>query len=135
AGLLVVGRAPGLRSYDIRGKRNMVAPLVRNVRIDVRQWRAAAARESAAGPRVALPGGDGAVLLTGDLDLSVCRRTMSGDGLLGSPVQEDLDRLAAGLLREDRAHFGPCAGCELATEAAADVIHLHFDIGGGNLEV
>ena len=58
---------------------------------------------------------------------------MTGDLLLRSPIQENLDRLAARLLREDRADLGPGAGRELAAESAADVIHLHFDVGGWNL--
>ena len=56
-------------------------------------------------------------------------------GLLGGAIEEELDRLAAGLLGENRADFGPGSGAELAAEAAADVVHLHLDIGGGNLEI
>src|ERR1035441_9842590 len=93
------------------------------------------AAHPAAGPRVGLPGGDGAVLLAGDLDLAEGAGTIAADQQLRAAIEEDLDRLAARLLREPGADFGPRSGAELAAEAAADVIHLHLDIGGGDLQV
>ena len=38
-------------------------------------------------------------------------------------------------LRKLGAHDRPGVRAELAAEAAADVIHLHFDVGGGDLQV
>ena len=60
---------------------------------------------------------------------------LPGDLLFGGAIEEELDRLAAGLLGEAGADFGPGSGAELAAEAAADVVHLDLDVGGGDFEV
>ena len=58
------------------------------------------------------------------------------DRLFGGAIEEQLHRLAAALLRETRADFGPRRpAAELAAETAAHVIHLDVDIGGGHFQV
>ena len=49
--------------------------------------------------------------------------------------RKSLTGLPPAFCERRRADFGPGSGAELAAEAAADVVHLDLDIGGGDLEV
>src|SRR6185369_7876371 len=108
--LLIVRRAPCLCGAAVDGDGHVIEPRVRDVGVDVRQRRLAAAGETAAGPGVGLPGGDGAVLLAGDLDLAEGAGPVAGDLLFAGAIQEELDRLAAGFLRKPCAYLRPGAG-------------------------
>src|ERR1019366_9519746 len=134
-GLLVVGGAPCLRGARIDGNRYVVEARIGDVGIDVGQRGLAAAAETAGSPGFGLPGGDGAVLVTGDFDFAEGAGTVAGNLQFGGAIEEDLDRLAAGPLGEQGTDFGPCSGAELTAEAAADVVHLDLDIGGRYFEV
>src|ERR1035437_398717 len=133
--LLVIGRAPCLRGAGIHGDGHVVKARVGDIGVDVRQGRLVAAGETAGGPGIGLPAGDGAVLLAGDFDFAEGAGTVAGDLLFGGAIEEDLDRLAARFLGEAGADFGPRSGAEFAAEAAADVIHLDLDIGDRDLDV
>src|ERR1035437_7308256 len=114
AGLLVVGRAPRLGGAGVDGHRHVIEARVGDVGVDVGQRRLSAAGESAARPGFGLPGGDGAVLHAGDLNLAVGAGTIAGDLLFGGAIEEDSDGIATGLLGEAGADFGPGSRAELA---------------------
>src|SRR5262249_19056973 len=126
--------APGARAARIDGNRRVILALIRNSCEHVRQDRAGAAGESAAGPGFGLPARDGPVFLGADLDLGIRRRPHAGDGQLGGAVEKELDRLAAAFLREIGALDAPAVGGELAAEASADMVHVDLDLGGGQLQ-
>ena len=69
------------------------------------------------------------------LDLAVGGGAVAGDHQFGVALQEQLHGASAGLLGEPGGHLAPGVGAELAAEAAADVVHLDLDVGGGHLDV
>ena len=107
----------------------MVPPGIRNVEDVGNVARHGQTGHAARAPGLALPAGDGAVLHPGYLDLGEQRGPVARDGLLAGPVEPQTHRPSAGFLRQPGAHHGPRIRAELAAESAADVVHLHFDVG------
>ena len=71
--------------------------------------------------------------LRADLDFGEDRGAVAGDGQFGFAIEEQLHGPAAAFLRELRGFHAPQVGGELAAEAAAHVVHVDVDVGGGNV--
>src|ERR1700730_5170681 len=131
--LRMIGRTPGSCGTDVVADRSVLLTLVGNPE-NVRNGRHAATTGATCAPGVGLPGDEGAVLFRGNFHASIRGRPSPGNLQFRVTLEHDSDRLAASLPGNFGGKNSPAIRGELAAESSADVVLVHTNVGGGNLE-
>ena len=131
--LRMVGSAPGPRRADVVADGGVLFALIGNVE-DVRNRRHASAAGTARAPGLRLPAGDGSVFLGRHFHAGVSGRPAARNFELGVALQHHANRLAAGFFGELSGNDGPAIRSEFAAEAAADVVLVNANVGGGDTD-